>query len=432
MNLPQRTVAFYTFGCKVNQYDTEQIRTQFKSAGWQEVRKQDEAEVYVINTCTVTADSDRKARQLIRSLARNHQNSQLLVTGCYAASRPEELKGLPNVTFIVSNKDKERIAEILNQPQRIPSDTKFGKSRTIAGFTEHTRAFIKVQDGCDNTCAYCIVPRVRGKPRSRPQQEIVQEVQVLAEKRYQEIVLAGIRLGIYGKEDNISSQDTLLSLIPEIAKIEGIVRIRLSSIEPMDINLPELLPLLDHEPKLCHHLHIPMQSGDDTILSLMQRAYTVQNYLSLISSIRTQVPDIAITTDIIVAFPGETDAQFQQTMNIVRQIAFAKVHVFRYSIRPGTPAEKMSYQIPNGTAKERARQLIQLADAVAMQNKMRWIGKNVMVLVETKRDRKTGCLTGLTSQYQRVLFPGEDSCYNRFISVKVSSVKNNVLMGDKI
>jgi threonylcarbamoyladenosine tRNA methylthiotransferase MtaB len=432
MSSPHQTVSFYTFGCKVNQYDTEQIRMQFKAAGWQEAQKHDEAEIYVVNTCTVTADSDRKARQLIRSLARKHPHSQLFVTGCYAESRPEEIKQLPNVAFIVPNKDKEQIRDLLNRYRRMPFDNRLVESHTIAEFTEHTRAFIKVQDGCDNNCAYCIVPHVRGKPRSRLLEEIVQETRILAEKGYQEIVLAGIRLGIYGMDKTGPSMESLVSLIQEIAKIAKVARIRLSSIEPMDINLSELIRLLEYELKLCHHLHIPMQSGDDTILSRMNRTYTIQDYQDLIYSIRVHIPDIAITTDIIVAFPGETDAQFQHTLEMVSKIGFAKVHVFRYSIRPGTVAEKMDGQIPTSTAKQRAQQLIQLADAVAMQYKKQLLNKIVMVLVEAKRDRKTGYLTGLTSQYQRVVFPGKDSCYNRFIAVKINQVKNNVLTGDEM
>lgn len=432
MSLQNQTVAFYTFGCKVNQYDTEQIRTQFKSTGWKEVRKQDEADLYIINTCTVTADSDRKARQLIRSLARNHPKSQLVITGCYAESRPEELRALPNITFIISNKDKMQIREILNRNNRILPEKRLYRFPSISEFAEHTRAFIKVQDGCDSNCAYCIVPQVRGEPRSRLQQEVFKEAQLLAEKGYKEIVLAGIRLGIYGRDKNSTSRSTLSSLIQEVAKINRIARIRLSSIEPMDINLSAMINLLRNEPKFCHHLHIPLQSGDDNILSVMQRMYTTQDYINLIDSIRTQVPDIAITSDIIVAFPGETDAQFQHTLDIVHQIGFAKVHVFRYSIRPGTTAEKMDNQIPTVIAKHRAHQLIRLAESVAMEYKKRWIDKKIKVLVETKRDRKTGYLTGLTSQYLRVILPGDDSLFNQFISVKINHIKDNVLVGEHI
>jgi threonylcarbamoyladenosine tRNA methylthiotransferase MtaB len=432
MSSSHQTVVFYTFGCKVNQYDTEQIRMQFKAAGWQEVPKQDEAELYVINTCTVTADSDRKARQLIRSLARNHPQSQLLITGCYAESQPEELKMLPNVAFIVSNKDKEQIRELLNQYYQVLIDKKLNKTHAITEFTKHTRAFIKVQDGCDNHCAYCIVPSVRGQPRSRPQDEIVQEVQSLADKGYQEIVIAGIRLGIYGMDQTDSKPDTLISLIQDLAKIESVARIRLSSIEPMDIKLSEFIELLEYEPKLCHHLHVPLQSGDDTILSRMNRTYTIQDYQNLIYSLRSRIPDIAITTDIIVGFPGETDIQFQHTLDMVQKIGFAKVHVFRYSIRPGTEAAKMDKQIPVAIAKERAQKLMQLADVVAIVYKKQWLDKIVTVLVEAKRDRKTGYLTGLTSQYQRVVFPGDDSWYNRFIAIKVSDIKNTILIGARI
>ncbi|MFB3897525.1 MAG: radical SAM protein, partial [bacterium] len=222
------------------------------------------------------------------------------------------------------------------------------------------------------------------------------------------------------------------SEIQEIAKIEKVARIRLSSIEPMDIQLSELVALLKQEPKLCHHLHIPLQSGDNTILSRMNRTYTIQDYQNLIYSIRSHFPDIAITTDIIVAFPGETELQFRHTLDMVKQLEFAKVHIFRYSIRPGTPAAKMDDQIPTVIAKKRALQLSQLADVVAIQYKEQWLNKIVPVLVESKRDKKTGYLTGLSSQYQRIVFPGEDSCYNRLISVRINQLKKNVLFGEKL
>lgn len=427
MSIVPRTVAFYTFGCKVNQYDTEQIRMQFKSAGWQEVPKQNKAQIYIINTCTVTADSDRKARQLIRSLARNYPRSQLVVTGCYAVSRPEEIKLLPNVIFVIPNQDKERIWDLITRDHRMITNKITVESHSIAGFTEHTRAFIKVQDGCDNNCAYCIVPAVRGRPRSRPEGEIIQEVRLLADKGYQEIVLAGIRLGIYG----IDKASNLIALIKKIVKIEKVVRIRLSSIEPMDIQLSELVALLKQEPKLCHHLHVPLQSGDDVLLSRMNRTYTTQDYKNLIYTIRSHIPDIAITTDIIVAFPGETEVQFRHTLDMVNQLGFARVHIFRYSIRPGTVAENLDNQISTVLAKERAQQLGQLADDVAMQYKKQWVGKVVLVLVETKKDRKTGYLSGLTSQYQRVIFPGQDHCYNQIVPVKINQISNNALIGEQ-
>ncbi|MDI6784943.1 MAG: tRNA (N(6)-L-threonylcarbamoyladenosine(37)-C(2))-methylthiotransferase MtaB, partial [bacterium] len=425
MALQKQTVAFYTFGCKVNQYDTERLRADFKASGWVEVGKQDDAAVYVINTCTVTGDSDRKARQLIRSLARNHPESQIVITGCYAESRPEELKLLPNVTIVVGNKSKEQIVEIVHQNKfTIPKQEK-RVSHTISEFAGHTRAFVKVQDGCNGSCAYCIVPLVRGEPRSRSQEEIVQEVKVLAGKGYREIVLAGIRLGVYGKENNTRPAVPLSSLIQELVKIDGISRIRLSSIEPMDIEVPELIDLLVNEPKLCSHLHIPLQSGDDMILSAMRRTYTIQDYARLINAIRELVPEIAITADIIVAFPGETESQFQHTLDLVERIGFAKVHVFRYSPRPGTVAEKMGNRVNSVTVKQRAHTLIQIADTVALRYKQTWIGKEVGVLVEERRDRKTGYLTGLTSHYLRVIFPGEDRLFNQLVSVKIEGIKDN-------
>lgn len=426
------TVAFYTFGCKVNQYDTQRLRGMFKTAGWQEVDTRESASLYVINTCTVTADSDRKAQQLIRSLARNYPASHIVVTGCYAESQSEELRKLPNVVLVVGNKEKEQIVDLLNHKKQAFSEKDSKSFPSISEFAVHTRAFVKVQDGCDGWCAYCIVPQVRGNPHSRPKEEIVYEVRMLAKSGYKEIVLSGIRLGIYSEDKNSKTKKALISLIQDLAKIDGIARIRLSSIEPMDIEIQELINLLVNEPKLCHHLHIPLQSGDDAILTSMQRTYTSRDYEDLIHSIRERVPEIAITTDIIVAFPGETESQFQHTITIVERIGFAKVHVFRYSIRPGTEAAKMDNQIDAVIAKRRAQKLICVVDAAALSYKKYWIGKEVKVLVEERRDRQTGYLTGLTSHYMRVIFAGDDRLFNQLVCVKIEDIEGNVLTGKQI
>ncbi|MCX7920059.1 MAG: tRNA (N(6)-L-threonylcarbamoyladenosine(37)-C(2))-methylthiotransferase MtaB [bacterium] len=425
------TIAFYTFGCKVNQYDTQRLRAAFIAAGWKEVKAHEEAQLYVINTCTVTADSDRKARQLIRSIARNHPQAEIIVTGCSAELYPAELKQLPKVSFVLGNREQERIIELISQRNGMYQKPAKTILTSISEFAGHTRAFIKVQDGCNGYCAYCIVPKVRGEPRSRPEQEIIHEVELLAQKGYKEIVLTGIRLGLYGKDNYATPGSNLSTLISKLTAIDGIKRIRLSSLEPMDIELPALLDVFRTEPKLCHHLHIPLQSGSDEILSAMQRTYTVQQYEEMINRIRECIFDIAITTDIIVGFPGETEKHFQQTIEMLCRIGFAKTHVFRYSVRPGTKSSMMGNQIDSQIAKQRVRQLIQLAEEVASEYRKKWIGKTVDVLVEEKLDNKTGFLTGLTNQYLRVNFPGDATLFNQLISVTIEHMRGMILIGRK-
>lgn len=445
-------VAFYTQGCKVNQYETQCIREQLLSAGYQIADRGNHADIYVFNTCTVTADSNRKARQLIRSIYRRNPAAKIVVTGCYAQHAKTELLSLPGVCLVVGNKEKKYIADLITkivadgntkvQPECIVSDvnqSKVYEEFGISYFANHSRAFVKVQDGCDNECSYCIVPMVRGKPRSRLLSEIKKEVIRLTKAGYKEIVLTGIRLDLYGKDlcSENGKEINLVTLIKEIANIEEVRRIRLSSLEPGEAINKEFIKTFAQEKKICPHLHIPLQSGSDRILARMNRKYTVEQYQQIIESIRKIRPETAFTTDIIVGFPGETETDFLATLQLVERIKFSKVHVFRYSPRPGTVAEKFTEVVDPKVVKNRANKLIGLANQLAMEYRKQLVGIVVEVLVEEKQtSTESGeeLWLGLTSDYQRVKFniPNSFASNDKFdkligdiIPVKVTGIDSD-------
>jgi threonylcarbamoyladenosine tRNA methylthiotransferase MtaB len=427
MVIPMPTVAFVTLGCKVNQYDTQMMREVLKNSGYDMVNPDEIADVYVINTCTVTSISDRKSRQMIRRLNSLNPAAILVVTGCYAERTPDEIKNIKNVNLVLSNKDKPFIDKFLNGIiNESQNETDFYPC--ITTFDDQTRALIKIEEGCDSMCTYCIVPYVRGRTiHSRPIDSIQQEVKSLAENGYKEVVFTGIHLGAYGKD--FSDGIGLPEVLKAIHAVDGIERIRLSSIEPMDVS-DELIDEISHLPKFAHHLHISLQSGSGKILRLMRRGYTSLEFENLINRIRLSIPDAGISTDVMVGFPGETDQDFAETCDLISRVRFSRLHVFRYSPREGTPAVKFPNRVPDRVSSKRSDEIIAIGDILQQEFNSGMLGKYADVLIEDKREGKDKLLAGFTSNYARVLvIDATGNHINSILHVKLIGLESDYLVG---
>jgi threonylcarbamoyladenosine tRNA methylthiotransferase MtaB len=355
------------------------MREQLTRSGLQELSNGKKTDCCIINTCTVTTSADRQSRYLIRLAKRENPNARVIVTGCYAHSNAAELEKIDEVDLVLNNYKKERIAEFLNPRNRTNIHLPF----EISDFKSRTRAFVKIQDGCDNLCSFCKVPYVRGRSRSRIIDEIVDEVKRLSDNGYKEIVLTGICLGDYGKE--FSGKTDLVDLIDEIEKIEGILRIRLSSIEAKDVT-DKLIKKMAKSSKLCPHLHIPFQSGDDKILKHMNRRDTRQTYLKLVKKLKKNIKGMAISTDIMICFPGENKEEFNNTLDFLKEIVPSRVHIFTFQPRDKTPMSNCKSLIPRKIIKERYEQLKVLSDNLSFYFRKRFINKGLGVLFERKKD----------------------------------------------
>jgi len=370
-------VYFHTFGCKVNQYETQILRQKIIDLNNEIIDSYENANLCFVNSCTVTQNADADCRQLIRGILRSNPSARIIVTGCYAVRAPEEIQQL-----------SPRI-EIYTEKEEIPLTT----------FNEHTRAFIKIQDGCDAFCSYCIIPYVRSKLKNRNPQEIITEIKNLISQGYKEIVLTGIRLGKY-RFDNVESGITnLVDLLQELEKIKGLCRIRLSSLEINEID-KKLLDLMVSSKKICPHLHVPLQSGDNEILRRMRRPYTIEEYTEKIRWIQDRIPEIGITTDIMVGFPGEREENFFRTYECVKELEFSRLHVFPYSLRPNTVAAEFKEQIPANIKKLRREKFIQLDRLLRERFKEKFIGKKMEVLLD--KEEKNGTYSGFTGNYIRL------------------------------
>jgi len=419
-----RTIKFFTLGCKVNQYDTQSIRERFVNAGFKEIDNGTKADTYVINTCTVTSIADRKSRYFIHYAYRQNPKARIIVTGCYTALDSDEIAKIPGVTHIIKNQDKDRILELLNEHNELSEQNEIG----ISNFSGHTRVFLKIQDGCNNFCSYCKVPRVRGASRSKPMNEIIQEANRLVRNGFKEIVLCGICLGSYGKD--LQSQKNLVEVIEVLEKIEGLLRIRLSSIEAGDIS-GELINKMAQSKKLCQHLHIPIQSGDNEILKKMNRNYCREDYLNLIKKIKNSIPGIAITTDVLVGFPGEKDDNFENTVDLIREIMPLRVHIFPYSKRPSTPAAILKDKINPLVIKERISQLASISKACALDYKQRFLNKNRDVLIEGHAKENKEYWEGYTDNYIRVRVKSDKDLKNQLIiKVRLKKISNDCIEAD--
>ncbi len=411
-------IAFTTLGCKINQFETDAMQRDLLSQGNIVVPFDAEADVYIINTCSVTAKSDHESKRLIRSAIQRGSRGKVVVTGCYAATQPEEINNIPGVKLVIGNRDKATI------PAHIMSTMSTAAMESVPARTMHTRTrgFLKIQDGCDNRCSYCIVPIARGGSRSVAVHEIESEFKRLSDSGCPEVVLTGIHIGTYGYD--LGKDINLTNLLKKLIMTKGGIRIRLSSIEPNEITR-EMIAYLGQG--LCRHLHIPLQSGDDTLLMSMNRRYTSGFYQDLLESISKQVPGIALGTDIIVGYPGEGEKEFQNTMRLVELSPLTHLHVFSYSSRPGTPAADMTGQIPELIKKERSAALRTLGMNKNLLFRKKHLGSELKVVVEDKVDTDTGLLTGLTDNYIRVnIYGAKTGDIGETITIRINEVKNMV------
>ncbi len=427
-----RKVAFYTLGCKVNQYETEAMRELFVNRGDDVVDSDSPADIYVINTCTVTGMSDKKSRQIIRRFKRQNPEAVIAVVGCYSQIAPAEVMAIEGVNLVMGTHQRGRIVEYLEGLEYTDQRevvTDIGKIRefeemTVDRIEGRTRAFVKIQDGCDRYCSYCIIPYARGPVRSREAQRVVEEVQRLADKGFAEVVLTGIHVASYGKD---LKGTTLLELIGRINALESIHRIRLSSLEPT-LMTAEFVHALSLNEKLCPHFHLSLQSGCDTVLERMNRKYKTLEYKEAVARIRSRWPLAAITTDIIAGFPGETDDEFEATCAFVSEIGFAQVHVFNFSPREGTPAATMAGQVPPEIRQERVERLIGITNALSKEFLKRFVGKTLRIIVESASE-KTRQSEGLTDNYLRVLVEDCMLEVGTEQDVRIGSVSGDALLG---
>ncbi|MEN6356881.1 MAG: tRNA (N(6)-L-threonylcarbamoyladenosine(37)-C(2))-methylthiotransferase MtaB [Armatimonadota bacterium] len=418
------TIAYHTLGCKVNQYETEKIRESMEKAGCKSVPFSSYADAYLINTCSVTAVADSKSRAAVRKALRLNPDAFIVVTGCYADIEPAQIRSFEGVGLVVAHDEKDAIAERLAAHFGI-SDLRHTASGMQPRPRTRTRAVVKVQDGCDQFCAYCVIPYARAGRKSRLVPNILDELRSLADFGYQEIVLAGIRLGSYEDGDM-----RLPELITKAAEIDGIMRIRLSSIEPWEVS-DHLLDVMN-DPKVCRHLHIPLQSGDSDVLARMNRPYDAKEYDRIISRVRERIDGIGITTDVIVGFPGETDREFANTCAMIERVDFSRLHVFRYSPRPRTKAADMTGQVDAETKRVRAEKLSKLGNDAMMRFATSHIGKTLEVLVETasgkgsKASGKSGVqLTGYADNYLSVVFECDLALRGSIAGIEIVGVDND-------
>ncbi|MDR3588552.1 MAG: tRNA (N(6)-L-threonylcarbamoyladenosine(37)-C(2))-methylthiotransferase MtaB [Negativicutes bacterium] len=426
-------VAFTTLGCKVNQYETEVIEGLFKQRGYEIVDFDKPAEVYVINTCSVTHLGERKSRQLIRRATRTSPDATVVVTGCYAQISPAEVGAIEGVDVVVGTSQRHRLVDLVEEA--VSSHEKIAKVGDIMVADEfediplfaapgRTRAFLKIQEGCANYCTYCIIPYARGPLRSRPPASVIRETEKLVAAGFQEIVLTGIHLGAYGRD--ISGDLTLTDAVKAVLAVPGVVRLRLSSLESLEVSA-ELIAIMSRDKRLCPHLHLPLQAGDDHVLAAMNRHYTAADYSRLVRELQAQVPDLAVSTDIIVGFPGETEAMFANTLALVESIDFARIHVFPYSRRQGTPAAGYPDQVPEAEKKLRVQALTALAGDKAENFQRRFIGREMEVLLEGENK---GVVEGLTGNYLRIYAAGDRSLRRQLRPVRAEKLYREGLWGE--
>ena len=430
-------VAFHTLGCKVNQHDSAIMAALFQDAGYTIVDFNDKADVYVVNTCTVTHLSDRKSRQMIRRAAGENPDATVVVCGCYAQTAKNELEALDEVDLIIGTNERHRVVEAVEEFRAnhvktayMPDDDELFvyedlPHERVSGMT---RAYVKVQEGCDQFCAYCIIPYARGPLRARSEEDTIAEINMLVDKGYKEVILTGIHLGAYGRgvKDQTCDLTGLCRRILDETKIE---RLRLGSLEGIEVT-DELIDMIATNPRMAQHLHLPLQSGCDRTLEAMRRPYDSEAFRDMMRSIRQRVPDIAITTDLMVGFPDETEEDFKESLVFCNDIAFANMHIFKYSMRGGTPAAAMTGQIDPQIKERRAKQMADVAQKNKHEYEQRFVGKTLRILVEEQN--KEGLWTGHSSNYLFVAFPGEGIQSGDFVDVKLTEAGKNRLLGEII
>jgi len=425
-----------TLGCKVNQFESDAITRSLQASGWIPTYSNGDADLYIINTCTVTQKASMQSRQAVRRAIRANPEARIIVTGCYAQTEPEEIKKLKDIHYIVGQSDKHKIPEIITSkngkhhkhPTTCPEiiwrdisrESDF-KHIDVTAFGNRTRPFLKVQDGCDAFCTYCIVPYARGRSRSMPFQNVLDNIKQLKKAGFNEIVLSGVHLGCYGLD--LSPRVRLVDLLTHIHESRIIERVRLSSIEPHELT-EDIIRLVAASDIFCHHFHIPLQSGDDHILKEMNRPYTHRLFRELVLCIHQLIPDAAIGVDVMIGFPGETEDAFENTYAIIDELPVSYLHVFPFSPRNGTPANRYPNKVTPNIIKARSHKMRKLGNAKRSEFYNKFIGKKIKVLIEGNRDASKGLLRGLSSNYVPVVLKGKDELKNTIVQVKIDRLRN--------
>jgi len=410
-----------TLGCKVNRCESDALAEALKTEGWYPAQDKESADLCIINTCTVTQKASMQSRQAIRQIIRSSPHARVIVTGCYAEIGADEIKKIEGVFDVVGHEDK------LNIPEMLKADkSQTGKRKTsVFDFqlsTSRTRPFLKIQDGCNAFCTYCIVPYARGRSQSMSPDDVLENIRKLKAAGYREVVLTGIHIGCYGLD--LSPAVSLSELIRLINESKMMDRVRLSSVEPNELS-DEIIRLVAMSEHLCRHFHIPLQSGDDNILKRMHRPYTAHFFRDLVMNIRTAVPDAAVGTDILVGFPGESKTAFENTYGLIEQLSITYLHVFPFSPRKGTPADTYPDRVPLKVIKQRCQDMRELGVRKKNEFYKKLIGKTVEILIESKRDKFSGLLKGITSNYVPVLTEGDDSLKNTFVRVGIEEINGS-------
>lgn len=432
-----KKVAFHTLGCKVNQYETQAMTEKFTNNGYNIVEDTESADVYVINTCTVTNVGDKKSRQFIRKVKRINPEAIIAVVGCYSQTAPEEVAKIEGVNIIIGTNDRNKIVDLVEEctiEDRINivediMQVKDFEEMSIQEIKDKTRAFLKIQEGCNQYCSYCIIPYARGNIRSRRRVEIISEVKKLVDNGFKEVVLTGIHVASYGKD--LKEDNTLINVLKEVNDINGLERIRLGSLEPT-LFTEDFLVDLSKLDKVCQHFHLSLQSGSDSVLKRMNRKYTTQQYRDIVKVIRKVYPEVSLTTDIIVGFPGETEEEFNETYEFVKEINFSMVHVFKFSPRKGTPAADYPNQIDGIIKNKRSEKLIKLAEKIQLDYMNKFINKSVEVLFESPAKEMEGYMEGTTDNYIKVICKSDEGIEGKILKVKLIETKDYYMIGQII
>ena len=430
-------VACITLGCRTNQHDTAEMQTLLEQEGFVMVNQREKADAYVINTCTVTQKSDTSSRQAVKKSLELNPDALVVFTGCYAQLNPQEAAALPGLDIVLGNADKLEIAKLLKTKLRcwkkseiteiVMSDInkkRIFRTIPVKSFQGITKAFIKVQTGCNEKCSFCTVVRARGKSVSDNRGNILNNIQEAINSGFKEITLTGINLGTWGMDNG----ETFSSLVQDIIQLPGDFRVRLSSINPMEID-NDLIQLIAETEKICSHLHIPLQSGDNKVLRQMRRNYTREQYIEVIHRAINAIPNLGLGADVIVGFPGETDAAFENTRNLIEELPFSYLHVFSYSPRRGTEANDYKDDIPGNIKKERNKILTQLIKEKGLEFKKKSLNTIATVLIENQRDKNSGKLKGHTDNYIPVSLDGPDPLKNCLIRITLENISGNFVEG---
>ena len=425
-----KTVAFHTLGCKLNTYDTEWHREQFEQAGYNVVAFGERADVTVVNTCTVTGQGDAQSRQMLRRAHRASPDGLVVATGCYAQTDPDVIAEMPEVDLVVGTAEKTQLLDLINDTCSL-GRTFVTRSRTgdfqdmdIMNFGGRSRAFVKVQEGCNEFCSFCIIPFARGRSRSRTIDSTVSQVERLVQVGYQEIVLTGVHIGDYGTDLGVR----FLDMLEAVERVDGLNRFRISSVEATFLT-PEVIDFLASTSKFCRHLHVPLQSGDDGILTEMRRPYRSAFYADLLDELADRIPGVGIGADVMVGFPGESEEAFRNTVNLVQTSPLVFLHVFPYSPRGNTPAAKFKNQVDPTVRKQRGAELRKLSKSKVEAFQRRFLGQPLDVLFERRREAHTGLLQGVTDNYIRVFSPGPDSAKDTIQPVVLSYIEADRVLG---